>query len=98
MREDSFHSGKRMGFLDKFKLGRLKEGLARTRETLVGGIQKVLSLRTKIDDELIAGLEEALLGADVGLETTEEIISGVCRRAEIARIDHPRELRGIVRD
>jgi fused signal recognition particle receptor len=86
-----------MGFLDKFKLSRLKEGLARTREALAGGIQKVLSLRTKVDDELIASLEEALLGADVGVETTEDIISRVRKRAAAEKIQDPGELTGIVK-
>src|SRR6059036_3131851 len=71
-----------MGFFDKFKLSRLKEGLAKTRENLVGKVQKLLLGKSKIDDGIIDSLEEILLSADVGVGTTRRssTVSGPASR------------------
>ena len=71
-----------MGLLDKLGFGRLKEGLARTREGIVERVSRIVSTRRTIDEELLAELEEILIGADIGLETTGAIIDGVRRRAK----------------
>ena len=54
-----------MSFLDKFKFSRLKECLAKTRDNLLGKVQKILSSKSKIDDELLENIEEALIAGDV---------------------------------
>ncbi|MBS1902974.1 MAG: signal recognition particle-docking protein FtsY [Bacteroidetes bacterium] len=66
-----------MGFFDKFKLSRLKEGLAKTQETFVRKITRILHRSRKIDAELMAEIEETLLLADVGMMTTEQIMEGL---------------------
>lgn len=52
----------------------LKEKIAKTRNSFVGKIAEALSLRTKVDEELMEDLEEILLQADVGPELSLEII------------------------
>ncbi|HOD53302.1 MAG TPA: signal recognition particle-docking protein FtsY [Candidatus Cloacimonadota bacterium] len=52
----------------------LKEKLAKTRNSFVGKIAEALSLRTKVDEELMEDLEEILIQADVGAELSMEII------------------------
>ena len=42
-----------MGFLDKFKLSRLKEGLAKTRDNVIEKVTRVISAHRKIDDDLL---------------------------------------------
>lgn len=66
-----------MGFFDKFKLSRLKEGLAKTQENLVRKFTRILHRSRKIDDELLAEIEETLLLADVGFMTTEQIMKNI---------------------
>ncbi|HYM20017.1 MAG TPA: signal recognition particle-docking protein FtsY [Candidatus Kapabacteria bacterium] len=66
-----------MGFFDKLKFSRLKEGLAKTQENLVRKFSRILRRSRKIDDELLAEIEETLLLADVGMTTTEQIMSGI---------------------
>jgi fused signal recognition particle receptor len=44
----------------------LKEKIAKTRNSFVGKIAEALSLRTKVDEELMEDLEEILIQADVG--------------------------------
>jgi fused signal recognition particle receptor len=86
-----------MGFFDKLKFNRLKEGLARTRETLMGKVHKVLFGRTKIDDQLLDDLEEALIGGDVGVATTTAIIENVRIRVKKDGFEQPSELDGLLR-
>ena len=66
-----------MGFFD-----RLKAGLAKTREKFVDKIDELLHGSTKIDDDLLDELEETLITSDVGMATTEKLITGL-RKAEI---------------
>jgi fused signal recognition particle receptor len=54
---------------------RIKQGLTRTRDSLVGVVGQALGLRGAVDPETESRLEEALLGADVGPDTTERLIA-----------------------
>lgn len=58
-----------MGFFDK-----LKSGLAKTRESISEQINNVFSAFVHVDEELFENLEEALIIADIGVETSEYII------------------------
>ena len=58
-----------MGFFDK-----LKNGLTKTRESIAKQVNKVFSVFVKFDDELFENLEEALIMADIGVETSTYII------------------------
>lgn len=57
-------------------VSRVTQALSRTRETFVGGLRSVLAGR-KLDDSLIAELEERLIKADVGVKTTGCLIEGI---------------------
>lgn len=58
-----------MGFFDK-----LKNGLTKTRESIAKQVNNVFSVFVKVDDELFDNLEEALIMADIGVETSTYII------------------------
>ena len=58
-----------MGFFDK-----LKNGLTKTRESIAKQVNNVFSVFVKVDDELFENLEEALIMADIGVETSSYII------------------------
>jgi fused signal recognition particle receptor len=87
-----------MGFFDTFSFNRLKEGLARTRENLVGKVQKLLLGKTKIDDELIENLEEVLIGGDVGVATSMKVIESIRLRVKKDRYENPAELDTLLRE
>jgi fused signal recognition particle receptor len=87
-----------MGFFDSFKLSRLKEGLAKTRENLFGKIQKVLATKSTIDDELLESLEEALIAGDVGVATTMKMIEHIKERVKKDRYENPAELDTLLKD
>ena len=57
-----------MGFFKK-----LKDGLKKTRDSVVGQIDSMLQTFTVIDDELFEELEELLVMGDVGVETANKI-------------------------
>ena len=58
-----------MGFFDK-----LKQGLLKTKDAIVGKIDGLFKSFTKVDEELFEELEELLIYADIGFSTTEQIL------------------------
>ena len=58
-----------MGFFKK-----LKEGLFKTKNAIVGKIDNLFKSFRKVDEDLFDELEELLISADVGVSTTEEIL------------------------
>ena len=60
----------------KSVLGKIKEGLTRTREVFAGAIRSMLIGRV-LTDEVISELETALLQADVGVVGTRKLIDGI---------------------
>ena len=84
-----------MGFLD-----RLREGLNRTKEQIVGRFDEIVQRadsaeqRTKpVDVETIEALEELLVSADVGIEATERIVTAVRAKSR-----HGESLRDLVKN
>ena len=70
-----------MGFLDK-----LKAGLGKTKNALMGQIDNVLKAFVKIDEDTLEELEEALICADVGVAASEEIIEMLRERIKDDRL------------
>ena len=58
-----------MGFFDK-----LKNGLLKTKNAIVGKIDALFKSFRKVDEDLFEELEELLISADMGVNTTEEIL------------------------
>ena len=56
---------------------KLKQGLAKTRDVLAGGLKRVLFLGRRLDEELLTDLEDVLLKADVGPKTTTALVDEV---------------------
>lgn len=66
-------------------LKKLKESLAKTRDTLLGKIEQVISGR-KVDDVLIDEIEEILIKADIGIAAAEKIIEKLKIQAEAQKL------------
>jgi fused signal recognition particle receptor len=69
---------------------RLRERLSRTRETLAGGLDRLLRGRKEVDALLLEELEELLITADIGVETTLVLIQALhekLRRRELGVVD-----------
>jgi len=71
-----------MGFFDKFKISRLKEGLEKTRDTLREKLSVITQGKTEIDEDFLEQLETVLVAADVGVETTLGIVDAITERAK----------------
>lgn len=87
-----------MGFLDKFKFNRLKEGLSRTRDDVMRKVQRVIKAKRKIDDALLDEIEEILILGDVGVETTTRIIDNLRARVKRERYEDSSELGRLLRE
>lgn len=58
----------------------LNEGLQKTKEGFLARITKAIAGKSTVDEEVLDSLEEALVGADVGIDTTVKIIERVEKR------------------
>ena len=81
-----------MGFFQ-----RLKSGLAKTRQAFTDRIRDVLG-RRKIDDEVYEDLEDILLGADLGVSTTEALLSALMKEAKRKKLETADQLIPVLRD
>ncbi len=73
-----------MGFFD-----RLKQGLFKTKSAIVGKIDALIKNFVKVDEELFEELEELLISADIGVNTTEEILDELRDTVKDQRIKDP---------
>ena len=87
-----------MGFLDKIGFTKLKQGLSKTREGIVGRVAKLVTTKGTIDDELLDQVEEILIAGDVGVATTTNIIEAMKRRVKEERYTDSSELNHLLRD
>ncbi len=85
-----------MGLLDRFK--KVKDGLSRTRSTLVERVTKAISKKAKIDDALIDEIEESLLSSDVGFDATERIISDIRARVKAEGYEDASVLKSLLKE
>ena len=74
--EESAKKPKKKGFF-----GKLIDGLTKTRDSFVSGLENVFSGFSEIDDDFYEELEEVLIMADIGVATTEKIIEN--RQAKV---------------
>lgn len=81
-----------MGFLAK-----LKAGLSKTKQALFGKIDALLKLFVRVDEDLLEELEELLITADVGVETTEEILDRLREEIKDGRLKEPQDIKSSLR-
>ena len=77
---------------------RLKEGLNKTRNSIMGGVDTVLGAFTKIDEDLFEELEEVLIMADLGVETTMSVIEALRKRVKREAITDPAAIKDLLAD
>ena len=68
---------------------RLKEGLTKTRNNIVQGIDSVFSGFSSIDDDFYEELEEILIMGDIGVRATDEIIEKLKKQVKENHIKEP---------
>lgn len=75
----------------------LDQGLAKTKENLFKRISRAVAGKSKVDDEVLDELEESLIAADVGVETTLRIIERIQKRAAEEKYLNTSELNNILK-
>jgi fused signal recognition particle receptor len=76
----------------------LDQGLQKTKDGFLAKITKAIAGKTSIDEEVLDNLEEALVGADVGIETTIKIIERIEKRAKEDKYLGTSELNAILQE
>jgi len=85
-------------FERKSFLARLKEGLSRTRQVMVERIQELVSGTRRIDEGFYEELEEILIQADVGVKTTEKLLTELRRTVREKKIEDPNRVTPLLQD
>ena len=76
---------------------RMKQAVARTRESLSARIETVVALTRTVDEQTLESLETALLTSDLGVQTTTAILSALRDRARRQAIEGGEELRALLK-
>ncbi len=80
-----------MGFFEK-----LKNGLLKTKNAIVGKIDNLFRSFHKIDEDLFDELEELLISADLGVNCTEEILDNLREAVKDGRLKDPAEIKDLL--
>src|SRR6476620_12607162 len=76
----------------------LDEGLQKTKDNFFSKVTKAISGKSTVDEEVLDELEEALITADVGLETTVQIIERIEKRVARDKYIDTKELNRILQE
>ena len=79
-------------FFEKFR-----NAVAATRENLSDRIDAVIAGKREIDRDVLDQLEEALIGADLGIQTTTEIIDNARQQVRRNQLNDAQELKKLIR-
>ena len=86
-----------MGEEKKGFWGRLVEGLSKTRDNIVSGIDSIFSGFSSIDDDFYEEIEEILIMGDIGIQTTMSIVEDLRRKVKELHIKEPEECKELLR-
>ena len=75
---------------------RLVEGLTKTRNNIVSGIDSIFSGFSAIDDDFYEEIEETLIMGDLGIETTMSIVENLRRQVKEKGIKEPEECKELL--
>jgi fused signal recognition particle receptor len=78
-------------------LEKLKSGVQKTRAGLVSALEDALEGKKVIDAGLLDELESTLISADIGVRTTDEILTRIRSRVERHQLNDAAELKGLIR-
>jgi len=86
------------GLFSREKKETLDQGLAKTKENFFSKLTKALLGKSSVDEEVLDNLEEILIGADVGVETTLKIVARIQERVAKDKYTSTSELNRILRE
>ena len=77
---------------------RLKEGLKKTRDSIADGLDSVFGDYSEVDEDFFEDLEEVLVMSDMGISTTDRILSELKSRIHEKHIKDPASCRQLLID
>ncbi len=77
---------------------KIREGLRKTKESMMSRIQNVLGSFTKIDEDLFDELLETMIMGDMGVETSEAICDALRKRIKERGITDPSEIMNLIQE
>jgi len=90
----------KMGFFDKLfgkkEKESLNQGLQKTKEGFLSRLTKAVAGKSTVDEEVLDNLEDALVSADVGIDTTVKIIKQIEARVAKDKYINTSELNGLL--
>ncbi len=82
-----------MGFF-----GKIRNGLYKTKDSFSNGITSIINSFTKIDEEFFEELEEILVMADIGVETSEDICENLRTLVKKNGVTEPKEIKKLLNE
>ena len=76
--------------------GRLVEGLTKTRDNIISGMDSIFSGFSAIDDDFYEGIEETLIMGDLGIQTTMSIVEDLRKKVKEQHIKDPSECKALL--
>jgi fused signal recognition particle receptor len=86
---------------EKTKFGlfeRFKAGLSKTRQNISGKIENLVKSYRKLDDDFWEELEDILIQADVGINTSMEMVENIKTAAKKRKINDTAEITGLIQE
>ena len=85
-----------MGEPKKGFFGRLVQGLTKTRDNIVSGMDSIFSGFSSIDDDFYEEIEETLIMGDLGIQTTMAIVEDLRRKVKEQHIKEPSQCKSVL--
>ena len=82
-----------MGFFEK-----LKNGLKKTKDSMMGRIESLLHSFSKIDEDLFEELEETLILCDIGVTTSEKICDKLRQKVKQEGVKEPEKIKDMLKE
>jgi len=79
-------------------LEKIKDAVAQTKENFTERIQDLVQGRKEIDADMLEELEAIMIGADIGVTTTNQIIDAIREQVSRKTLQEPSELRGAIKE
>ena len=77
---------------------KIRDGLKKTRDSVIKGMRRMLGSFTKIDEELFEQLEETMIMGDMGAETAIQICDQLRGMVKERGITDPNDIMGLIQE
>lgn len=78
--------------------GKLVEGLTKTRNNIIGGVDHVINSFKSIDEDFMEELEEALIAADLGVSTTVRIMDDLREKIKAQKLKDAHDVKALLKE